>query len=218
MFRSASQGREPAGALRRCGGVNRSNPVAEPVHLLLHLRPRRSAWAWICRCAIDRTARSTAMRFMKRAVDAVRPPGPLGARGSHTADLDRRAEGDRSRRCPVTALSRTTCWAKFIEGREVVDYPRLLSTCRPVCASAATGERSPARFNLQAGGSALRVGGLVPWESPLYKAGVAQDDQLVESRRHRPDVARRNWDETLARHKAGRPRAAAIRATQRRDA
>ena len=28
-------------------------------------------------------------------------------------------------------------------------------------------------------GSALRVGGLVPWESPLYKAGVAQDDQIA---------------------------------------
>ena len=34
-------------------------------------------------------------------------------------------------------------------------------------------------MQLAAGGSALRVIGLVPWESPLYKAGVAQDDQLV---------------------------------------
>ena len=34
-------------------------------------------------------------------------------------------------------------------------------------------------LQLQAGGSALRVNDLVPWESPLYKAGVAQEDQLV---------------------------------------
>ena len=48
----------------------------------------------------------------------------------------------------------------------------------------------------------MRVGGLVPWESPLYKAGVAQDDQLVNL----DGVALTStghWDEALARHKPG---------------
>jgi predicted metalloprotease with PDZ domain len=56
--------------------------------------------------------------------------------------------------------------------------------------------------NLQPGGSALRVSGLVPWESPLYKAGVAQDDQLVNL--GGVDLTSTgNWDEALARHKPG---------------
>jgi len=42
----------------------------------------------------------------------------------------------------------------------------------------------------------------VPWESPLYKAGVAQDDQLVSL----GGVALSslaNWSEALAKHKPG---------------
>jgi predicted metalloprotease with PDZ domain len=56
--------------------------------------------------------------------------------------------------------------------------------------------------NLQPGGSALRVSGLVPWESPLYKAGVAQDDQLVNLGGVDLTSAG-SWDEALARHQPG---------------
>ena len=55
---------------------------------------------------------------------------------------------------------------------------------------------------MPAGGSALRVSGLVPWESPLYKAGVAQDDQLV-SLDGTALTSMANYDEALARHKPG---------------
>jgi predicted metalloprotease with PDZ domain len=55
---------------------------------------------------------------------------------------------------------------------------------------------------LTAGGSSLRVGSLVPWESPLYKAGVAQDDQLVNL--DGTDLtSMANYDQVLAKHKAG---------------
>ncbi len=70
-------------------------------------------------------------------------------------------------------------FGKFVEGRELVDYTRLLGRAGLVLRKRSPGKAFAGQVQLQAGGSALRVGGLVPWESPLYKAGVAQDDQLV---------------------------------------
>ncbi len=69
-------------------------------------------------------------------------------------------------------------FSKYVEGREVVDYARLLSRAGLVLRKRATGKAFAGQVQLQAGGSALRVNSLVPWQSPLYKAGVAQDDQL----------------------------------------
>ncbi|MDP2391300.1 MAG: hypothetical protein Q8N52_13305, partial [Acidobacteriota bacterium] len=70
-------------------------------------------------------------------------------------------------------------FSKYVEGREVVDYTRLLARAGLVMRKRAAGKAFAGQVQLQAGGSALRVGGLVPMESPLYKAGVAQDDQIV---------------------------------------
>ena len=70
-------------------------------------------------------------------------------------------------------------FGKFVEGRELVDYTRLLGRAGMVLRKRAAGKAFAGQVQLQGGGSALRVSGLVPWESPLYKAGVAQDDQLV---------------------------------------
>ena len=93
-------------------------------------------------------------------------------------------------------------FSRFVEGREVVDYARLLARAGLVLRKRAAGSAFAGQVNLQPGGSALRVAGLVPWESPLYKAGVAQDDQLVSL----GGVALSslaNWTEALARHKPG---------------
>lgn len=70
-------------------------------------------------------------------------------------------------------------FSKYVEGREVADYGKLLGRAGLVMRKRAAGRAFAGQVQLQAGGSALRVGGLVPWESPLYKAGVAQDDQLA---------------------------------------
>jgi predicted metalloprotease with PDZ domain len=70
-------------------------------------------------------------------------------------------------------------FTKFVEGREVVDYTRLLSRAGFVLRRRAPGRGFAGEVNLQVAGSALRVASLVPWESPLYKAGVAQDDHLL---------------------------------------
>jgi predicted metalloprotease with PDZ domain len=68
-------------------------------------------------------------------------------------------------------------------------------------------KRSPERafagqVSLQPAGSALRVAGLVPWESPLYRAGVAEDDLLVNLG-GMDLTSPRAWDDALARWKPG---------------
>ena len=70
-------------------------------------------------------------------------------------------------------------FVKYVEGRELVDYTRLLGRAGMVLRKRAAGKAFAGQVQLQGGGSALRVSGLVPWESPLYQAGVAQDDQLA---------------------------------------
>ena len=101
-------------------------------------------------------------------------PGKVG-----TAVHHRRTEGNarerrrRSRRSPTTSSRSTSKAASSSTTRKLLGRAGLVmrkrapgkAVCRPGAAAA--------------GGSALRVAGLVPWESPLYKAGVAQDDQLV---------------------------------------
>ena len=74
---------EPAGAVRRCGGVDRSHRVAEPVHLLLHLRPGdRPRPRSVAARSIERQGHRR--RLHEGVVGAVRPPGPEGARqGQH---------------------------------------------------------------------------------------------------------------------------------------
>jgi predicted metalloprotease with PDZ domain len=93
-------------------------------------------------------------------------------------------------------------FAKFVEGRQLVDYTALLARAGLVMRKRAPGRSFAGQVQLGGGGSALRVAGLVPWESPLYKAGVAQDDQLVNVD-GTALTSMANWDEVLGRHKPG---------------
>jgi predicted metalloprotease with PDZ domain len=93
-------------------------------------------------------------------------------------------------------------FTKFVEGREVVDYTRLLARAGFVVRRRSPGRAFAGQVSLQPAGSAMRVAGLVPWESPLYKAGVAQDDQLVNL--GGVDLASPNaWDDALSKRKPG---------------
>src|SRR5687768_14234564 len=93
-------------------------------------------------------------------------------------------------------------FTKFVEGRDVVDYTRLLARAGFVVRRRAAGRAFAGQVNLQPAGSALRVAGLVPWDSPLYKAGVAQDDQLVTL--GGVDLTSPNaWDDALSKGKPG---------------
>jgi predicted metalloprotease with PDZ domain len=93
-------------------------------------------------------------------------------------------------------------FSKYVEGREMVDYGKLLSRAGLVLRKRSAGRAFAGQVQLQAGGSALRVNGLVPWESPLYKAGVAQDDQLV-SLGGVNLTSMAAFEETLAKQKPG---------------
>jgi predicted metalloprotease with PDZ domain len=93
-------------------------------------------------------------------------------------------------------------FAKFVEGRELVDYSRLLGRAGMVMRKRAAGRSFVGQVQMTAGGSSLRINGLVPMESPLYKAGVAQDDQLVNLD-GTALTSMAALDEALARHKPG---------------
>ena len=93
-------------------------------------------------------------------------------------------------------------FTKFIEGREVVDYTRLLARAGFVVRRQTPVRAFAGQVTLQPAGSAMRVAGLVPWESPLYRAGVAQEDQLVNL--GGIDLKAPNaWDDALSKRKPG---------------
>ena len=62
-----------------------------------------------------------------------------------------------------------------VEGKDVVDYAKLLARAGLIMRKQVQERPFVGRVQLTGSGSALKVGGLVPWESALYKAGVAQD-------------------------------------------
>ena len=93
-------------------------------------------------------------------------------------------------------------FTKYVEGRELVDYQRLLARAGLVVRKRAAGKAFAGQVNLQPGGSALRVAGQVPFDSPLYKAGVAQDDQIA-SLDGSELVSTAAYDEALSRNKPG---------------
>jgi predicted metalloprotease with PDZ domain len=70
-------------------------------------------------------------------------------------------------------------FARYIEGRELVDYARLLGRAGLVARKRSPGRAWVGATQFQSGGSAARVAALVPFGSPLYNAGVEQDDQIV---------------------------------------
>ena len=68
---------------------------------------------------------------------------------------------------------------RYVEGREVVDYAKLFLRAGLVVRKRAAGTPWLGDAQLQAGAGGARVASLVPFGSPLYKAGVAQDDLVV---------------------------------------
>ena len=95
-------------------------------------------------------------------------------------------------------------FTKYVEGRDLPDYERLLARAGLVVRKRSPGKAFAGQVNLQPGGSALRVASQVPFDSPLYKAGVAQDDQIA-SLDGTELVSTAAFEEALARNKPGAP-------------
>jgi predicted metalloprotease with PDZ domain len=69
-------------------------------------------------------------------------------------------------------------FAKFVQGHEVPDFARLFARAGFVVRKRAAGKVWAGGAPLVQGAGGVRVG-VVPFDSPLYKAGLAQDDQIT---------------------------------------
>jgi predicted metalloprotease with PDZ domain len=93
-------------------------------------------------------------------------------------------------------------FTRYVEGRELVDYTKLLARAGLVARKRSAGHAWVGGAQLQASGSGARVAGLVPFGSALYAAGVEQDDQIVSldgTELNTPAAL----EQVLARHKPG---------------
>ena len=212
------RGDEPARAVRRRGGVDRSHDLGQHVHLLLHVgrgdrpgprpvaarpveRPRRRSTTTCARCG-----RSFGRPGQKEP-GMVATPYTMDDLKSVARRGQRRSRVCRRRSSPAT--SRATTWSTT----------RRCSRARAwCCASATPGTAfSPAsvadfRRRRRRAGHRRRCRST----RALYKAGVDQDDLIVVARRREPDVASRRWTRCLRKHKPGDAGADPVRAPQRR--
>jgi predicted metalloprotease with PDZ domain len=69
--------------------------------------------------------------------------------------------------------------SRFVEGHERMDYKRLLSTAGLVLRTRHPGQASLGPTTLQPTGDGLRLASQPPIGSPLYLAGLGEDDQLT---------------------------------------
>jgi predicted metalloprotease with PDZ domain len=91
---------------------------------------------------------------------------------------------------------------RYVEGRELVDYARLFLRAGLVVRKRSPGTAWLGDANLEASAGGARVASLVPFDCPLYKAGVAQDDLVVSL--DGVDLGRATTvEQILARHKPG---------------
>jgi predicted metalloprotease with PDZ domain len=70
-------------------------------------------------------------------------------------------------------------FVRYIQGREVADYARLLGRAGFVLRPLAAGRASMGTLRLQDGGGGVRVGAATPFGSPAYGAGIDREDVIV---------------------------------------
>jgi predicted metalloprotease with PDZ domain len=99
-------------------------------------------------------------------------------------------------------------FARYIQGREVVDYARLLARAGLVLRR---GGAAPTigTLRLQDGAGGVRITAAVPFGSPAYKAGIDRDDVIVSFAGSRVSSAT-DIDRALASRKPGESVAAVI--------
>lgn len=91
---------------------------------------------------------------------------------------------------------------RFVRGRDLVDYAKLLARAGLVLRKRQAGRPWLGDARLQVGAGGAQVTSLVPFDSPLYKAGIAQDDRIV-SLDGTEIVQPAQIDEILARRRPG---------------
>ena len=93
-------------------------------------------------------------------------------------------------------------FARYVQGRELVDYPKLFLRAGLIVRKEAPGKPWIGDVRLQVGAGGGKVASQVLFDSPLYKAGAEQDDVIVSV--DGVDLAQASaLDTILARHKPG---------------
>jgi predicted metalloprotease with PDZ domain len=70
-------------------------------------------------------------------------------------------------------------FARFIQGRDVVDYRRLLARAGLVLRPSSPGQAFAGDLRLQDGQNGVLISAAVPFGSPAYDAGLERDDRIV---------------------------------------
>jgi predicted metalloprotease with PDZ domain len=96
----------------------------------------------------------------------------------------------------------TDFFTRYVQGREVIDYAKLLARAGLVLRKRNAGAAylGGAQLNFGAGGA--RVANAVPFESPLYRAGVERDD-LVVALAGAALTTQSAFEDLLSKHKPG---------------
>jgi predicted metalloprotease with PDZ domain len=70
-------------------------------------------------------------------------------------------------------------FARYVEGREAVDYGRLLARAGLLLRPTAPGRASAGALVLEGGAGGVRIASGVPFGSPAYQAGLERDDVIL---------------------------------------
>lgn len=93
-------------------------------------------------------------------------------------------------------------FARYIEGRALADYQRLLAQAGLVVRRRAPGRATLGRVEIERAGTGVKLRSAAQIDSPLYAAGLDRDD-VIERIGHDRVTSRVDWDAALARHRPG---------------
>jgi predicted metalloprotease with PDZ domain len=96
----------------------------------------------------------------------------------------------------------TDFFGRYIEGREVADYARLLRLAGIALTPAAQGRAWAGRLHFETAARGARLVNAVPFGSPAYAAGLERDD-IVAALADRPVATDSDWRRILESHKPG---------------
>lgn len=141
------------------------------------------------------------MRAMWRVHGRPGPPGVPAAEGVVAVPYTLRDARDRLAEVSDRAFA-DQFFSRFIEGREVVDYARLLQRAGLVLRKANAGRAWLGEVDLHYGSASARLVAPALFGSPIYHAGLDQDDEIVTIDGETISSAAQ-LDGVLQRHRAG---------------
>ena len=167
---------EPDGAVYRRRARGRQDQFLDDLHLVLHVRIRHRAGAR------PEPPRSVERQDLARRLHARDVAGPRQARRTE-AGLVGKPYTLADARARLAEVSGDRAFAdeffdKYVEGREVADYARLLLRAGYVLRKRSPGAAWMGPANLVDGSGTINS--LLPWGSPAFDAGLDQGDVIID--------------------------------------